>query len=416
MRIALIGAGIVGVTTAYELARDGHQVSVWEQHSAVAEEASFANTGLLSPSLLVPHSHGVWPDSSWLRRLRGPADIRLSRASLSDWRWLRQWGKRVPPATFASRLAGIHKLLQFSQTQLHATTSHLGLNHERSEGLLALLSSPEQAAQWKLRLEQIKAFGCNMKELSPEQARLIEPALAPNLPIHSAVHLLQDEVGNCRQFTQLLRDQAIELGVRFNMDTCVKRISASPQPTLHFADMAEPQSFDQIVVCAGAASQTLLQGLQKKVPLFKLHSYSVSSHLREPLNAPRSGVIDLENQICIVRMGARIRASGHAVMGSPTAAHRAQALKRLCSAMQTSFPGAISLHSAVQVWQGTSTMSPDGLPLLGATAAPGIWLNTGHGPNGWGMACGAARVLADVIAGKPTALPMEAFSPTRFSA
>ena len=202
MKIAIVGAGIIGVTTAYELASDGHEVTVFEQRSAAAEEASFATAGLLAPHLLSPWAV---PGFGHALRLMGPhATLRLSGGlSRANWAWLSRWRS----ATHASSApaAALERLAQYSQSRLQALAQRHELDFEASQGRLVLLRTEQERAQLQPALQVLRDSGVALREIDADVARQIEPGLSPEAPLAGAIHLPDARAGNCRLFAQLLR-------------------------------------------------------------------------------------------------------------------------------------------------------------------------------------------------------------------
>jgi D-amino-acid dehydrogenase len=409
MKIAVIGAGVVGICTAYELAQDGHAVSVYEGHGSVAEEASFACAGHVSPSLSHPLSFPPWPQASNWRALLKPAGIALGRAtSPGDLRWLARW--KTGSSNFLERFQTAQQLLAYSLARQLAISSQSDLAFDQSQGQLYLLRTDSDVQAAQERLATLKALGVAAQMLSNEQARALEPALGSDIPLQAALYFPNDAAGNCRQFAHALKDQAQALGVNFHFATTVTALSHTPQVLVHTSQGT--QSFEQIVVCTGAGAAPLLRPALKHVALTRVGSHSLSAQIREPLNAPRSAVVD--GQVCISRLGARIRVSGGAELGGSPLRKRAASTRLLYDTLQTHFPGAADFSRSMQLWSGSSLFSPDALPLLGPSGLPGIWLNLAHGHNGWGMACGAARILADQVLGKDPDLNTTLLHPGRF--
>jgi D-amino-acid dehydrogenase len=221
-------------------------------------------------------------------------------------------------------------------------------------------------------------------------------------------------LGNCRQFSHLLKDLLIEAGAEFHFSTPVIAIHSGPGVHLVTQDGAT-HCFDQIILCTGTGSAELQGAGCKKLPLARLWSHSVSAQIREPLNAPHSAVVDHHQRISISRMGSRIRVSGGAELGGVAGGSTAKTTRLLFHTLQSHFPGAADFSRSMQLWKGCSIFSPDALPLVGPSAKPGVWLNLGHGHNGWGMACGAARILADQIGGRPADIDATKLDPGRFN-
>ncbi len=403
MKIAIVGAGIIGVTTAYELARDGHEVTVFEQHSAAAEDASFATAGLLAPLLSTPWAlPGMAPPA----RLMGPqANVRLAQGfSRADLSWLWQWrraAKRGPgPAS------GLERLAQYSLARtLEIATAH-ELDFEASPGRLLLLRTEQDRATLQPVLQCLRDAGVAAQEIDAAAAQKIEPGLSPETPLSGAIHLPGAAAGNCRLFAQLLRQGTQASGVQFAFGTRVQRLATNPLGVVMGGEDT-PRRFDAVVLCAGMASAALLPALGLPLPMTAVHGYSISAPLREDTHAPRASVVDVQQQISITRLGLRVRVAGGAELGSAGAEHHAPTLQRLYRALTDWFPGGAQLSAGVQTWRGARTMLPDGAPVIGASGVPGLWLNTGHGTGGFALASGSARALADLVAQRSPEIPLD---------
>ena len=416
MKIAIVGAGIVGVTTAYELASDGHEVTVFEQRSAVAEEASFATAGLLAPHLPSPWAlPGFGPR---LRLMGAHATMRLaggiSRANVG---WLLRW-RRAARAGSAPA-ATVERLAQYSQARLKAIASQHELDFEAADGRLVLLRTEEDRARLEPTLQVLRDCGVGLREISAEVARQIEPGLSPEAPLAGVIHLPDAGAGNSRLFAQLLRHgiQAApgqqDSGVQFAFNTRVERILATPTGV---ALQGEPdvRRFDAVVLCAGTASAALLAALGLRLPMVAVHGYSVSAPLREATHAPRASVVDAAQQVAITRLGQRVRIAGGAELGGAAAEHHAPTLQRLYRTLNDWFPGGAQLSSGLQIWRGARPLLPDGAPVVGDSGIPGLWLNIGHGAGGWALACGCARAVADQIAGREPEVSLDGLGWRRF--
>ena len=420
MNIAIVGAGIIGVTTAYELAHDGHQVTVFEQRGAAAEEASFANAGVLAPGYVTPWAAPGMPWKVAKQLFAQHAAVRVGlplAAADIVWMW-RFWRACRLDAYLAHRVA-LQKLAFYSISRLHAITETHQLAYDRSDGYTVLLRSAKDAAMVQPSLQVLRDAGVPFTEMDEAATRTLEPALNPDTHFHGAVHLPQDEVGNCRQFALLLKDTARAMGVDFQFNTTVHHIDTSATGTVHISRSAAPSSgfasahapaanaaplealhFDAVVLCAGAASTALCRPLAIKLPIRPIYGYSVSAHVREPLNAPRSALMDERYKVAISRLGARVRVAGSAEIGGRVEAKRASALRTLYKVMHDWFPGAAVMSHGVQEWKGARPMLADRPPVVGASGLPGLWLNTGHGSSGWALSCGSARLLADAVSGR----------------
>jgi D-amino-acid dehydrogenase len=404
MRIAIVGAGIIGVTTAYELAADGHEVTVFERRSAAAEETSFANAGVVAPGYVTPWAAPAMPTkvARYLFSQHAPVKLALPLAG-ADLAWMWKWLRACRLETFLANRARMQRLAFYSRERLHHLTDELQLDYDRSPGYMVLLRSEADSKLIQPGLQVLRDAGVSFSEISSAQARLIEPALNPDTQFLGAVHLPADEVGNCRQFALLLKKEAEALGARFEFNANVAALDPSHPATLAVQGEPAPRHFDALVVCAGMASANLLRPVGIKIPLAAVYGYSISAPIREPLNAPRSALMDERYKVAISRLGNRVRVAGSAEIGGRPGVKRAASIQTLYKVLHDWFPGAAQLSNtgaSVQEWKGARPMLPDGPPVLGASGIPGLWLNLGHGSSGWALSCGSARILADQIAGR----------------
>lgn len=423
MRIAIIGAGIAGVTTAYECAADGHQVSVFERCGSVAAEGSFANSGLSAAALCLPLNPAGWPGIAGLGKFR--------------WGWQRWRAGRDKHQL--ERQGRLLKLALFGSTRLLHLRRSLQLDYERADGVLLLLRSERELQSAQAGLDLLTAQGLSAQTLTAEQCLSVEPGLNPDTRLHGGVHLSQGEVGNCRQFSHLMRIAAQRLGVQFRFHTTVRSLTpGTPASLVHeytpppdnlgepsrMSEAAEAnesgasgdtrpaamgsieERFDAIIICAGAGAAALLRTLKLKAALTTVHGYSITAPLRQleahPDLGPKAGVLDQQTQVSISRIGQRVRIAGGIAPGAASERFKDSTLALLHQAASDWFPGAM-VSSQVQRWQGSQALAADGLPLLGASGRDGIWLNLAQGSAsslGWPLACGAARALADQVAGR----------------
>jgi D-amino-acid dehydrogenase len=415
MKIAVIGAGIAGITCAYEFARDGHVVSVFEQASAAAVASSFANTGILSTSLTPHLSHPAWPNTKLLGQTGTPSHISLGRhVRLRDLRWLQKWKSKRSPEVFLDNLSNALHLTQFSQQHLSAIAADTKIEFERTDGQLLLIGSASELDSMSEKLAFLKNQGVIARQLSAEDVTKVEPAFKATSPLHCAIHFPGDSVGNCRQFALAAKKELQHMGVDFNFNAGLSGIGLNPGPSLHFHEGTVQKDYDHVVLCTGTGAQSLLNALHIRLPMAIIASYSLTARIREGLNAPKGAIHDRGSLTTIVRLGNRVRVSCGAELGSASEKHDAKTVQHLYHALQQSFPGAADYSSGVQVWKGTFGVMHDGLPVIGQSVLPGIWLNVGHGPNGWGMACGAARCIADAVCKRTSPISLDKFSPLRF--
>ena len=411
--VAVVGAGLAGVATAYELAALGCKVQVFERGGSVAEQASFAGSALLSPFL--------------------PGLNDAPTAPLA-WRW-RRWraGRRAGngPASLAA-------LSQLSLARTAELRQELGLDDEAATGLIVALVDAKRLAAAEAKLEDWRALGLAVELLDGEQARQREPGLNGEATLAGALALTPGGVGNARLFAQQLRHQAQRLGVGFRFHTTVRAITAEGAgltlrhaytppleaptrsaeireagDTVPQAPGVQDERFDAVVLCCGLEAAQLLG---QRLPLAAQLESSVTAPLRlleaHPDLGPKAGLIDPGRGLAVARIGQRVRVTGGVAM-TGAKAKRAPDFEALHRGLQHWFPGSV-LHQQVQQGQSRRAMAADGLPLLGASGRPGLWLNLSAG-GGWGLACGSAQVLAQQVAGQAPALDITPLGPQRLA-
>ena len=421
MKIAVIGAGIIGITTAYELALDGHEVTVFERRGAAAEEASFANAGVVAPGSVTPWAAPGMPGKVLGNLLSRHASVKLSLPlSGSDLAWMWKWWRACKLETYLSNRAQLQSLAFYSRARLHQLTADLQLEYDRSPGYTVLLRSEKDSRRVQPGLQLLRDAGVAFSEVNADAVRKIEPAINPDTEFLGGIHLPDDEVANCRQFALLLRDRARDLAVKFEFNTTVAYINKQQAASLLIAGESTPRQFDRIVMCAGLASATLLKPLGLKIPMAAVYGYSISAPIREALNAPRSGLMDERYKVAISRLGNRVRVAGSAEIGGSLGKHRASSIQTLYKVLYDWFPGAAKTSNngantgaSVQVWKGARPMLPDGPPIISDSGIPGLWLNLGHGSSGWALSCGSARALADLVSGRVAGIDMQGLSVKR---
>lgn len=416
MKIAVIGAGIIGVTTAYELGQDGHDVTVFERRGAAAEETSFANAGIIAPGYVTPWAAPGMPRKVLGQMLQRHTGIRISwPLSRDELAWMWRWYRACTLEQYLASRTHMRRLAFYSRERLHAIRGQLRLEYDRSDGYMVLLRTDRDRLLVQPSLQVLREAGVAFRLLEPEQARMVEPALNADTPFCAAIQLPDDEVGNCRQFALLLKNEAQRIGVVFRFNCRVEAIDSQATPALKIHGEAALTHFDAVVACAGVDSVFLLRPIGVRLPLVAVHGYSLSATIKEPLNAPRSAIMDEHYKVAIARLGNRVRVASGAEIGGYAARKGARSLRTLYKILQDWFPGAVSAHHGVQEWKGARPMLPDGPPVVGSSGRSGIWLNIGHGSSGWALSCGSARALADAIAGRSPDIDMQGFDLARLA-
>lgn len=418
MHVLVLGAGIIGVATAWFLREAGAEVTVLEAREGAGLETSFANGGHISPA------SGPWaaPDVpgkmlKWLGREDAPLLLRPWRWDPALWSWGARFLANCNAGSYAANAAVISALCRFSAEETGRLRQALAIADEASHaGTITLCTTPAEMASAEAKEKRLRAAGFEAQMLDPAGIAATEPALADAAPGYAGALFARDgETADAHLFTCALADAAAAMGVRFRWRVKVARLAvAGGSATGAVLEDGETVTADAVVLAAGSWSVQLAATAGVRVPVYPGKGYSATVPIAGRNGAPRMAVVDEHAKIYVARFGDRLRAAGTLELAgwdktpSPTrAAATVATLKRL-------FPEGGDFAQATH-WTGLRPMSPDGRPLLGRTPVRNLWLNTGHGPLGWTMGAGSGRLLAALMAGTPPPLDPAPYAPGRFS-
>jgi len=395
-KVAVIGAGIIGVTTAYELSLKGFKVTVFDKNQTCSEESSFANGGVISPGYITP-----WASPAIFKRLLQEqfakhASILMHFPSLETLSWLGKSIKASKSERYWRHRQAMQKLALMTQKRLKELVQSLGIEVEQSQGYNVIYRSERHLEMAKSSLPYLADLGIPFQILDKEGLLQKEPALESDTPFSGAIHFPEDQIANCRQFALALRDEAEKLGVVFEFKSNVEPLSADNPKRL--VVNSKPLFFDHVVVCSGIGSLKLLNQLSLPIPMTPVYGYSMTAIIKEPLDAPRCGILDEKYKVTISRQGNRIRVGGIMEFGGEPKAQSPKAIQTLYKVLEDWFPKATDMGQQIQVWKGARAMLPKGSPIVGQTPFDGLWLNLGHGSSGWATSCGSAQVLSGMMA------------------
>ncbi len=415
MHVAVIGAGIIGVTSAYYLRQRGFEVTVIERNPGVAQETSFANAGVIAPGCVAPWAQPGMP-SRVLRHLfaREAPVVFRPRFDLAQWRWLARWLGECRLERYRRNRARMQRLAFYSRDCLHALRQHHGIEYEQSQGYLQLFRTEAEFERAASARALLKEAGVPHALLNADECRRVEPALVEGTPLAGGVHLPQDETGNCAYFAKRLKEIGAAQGVRFRLGTAVEALETEGDRIARLRLGDGTLAVDAVVIAAGIDSARLVRPLGIRLPLYPVKGYSATAAITRPENAPMIAVMDETYKVAVTRMGNRLRIAGTAEIGSRKLALRDASLGTLLRVVRDWFPGAAAYGQA-RFWAGARPMLPEGAPLLGPTRIANLHLNVGHGSTGWAMACGSARVVADLLANSTPEIDLEGLTLERYS-
>ena len=412
-QIAVVGGGVVGVCTAFFLAEAGHEVVVIERHHNVAEEASFANAGVVSPGFATPWSVPSLK-KKFLSHLFKSATPVLVKSGMdrSLQRWLESWVAENEFERYRVNSLRMQRVAFYSREILKQLREYFQLEYEQTQGVLHLLRTEEDVKLSEAARELFSEHGVPCHLLDSEAARKIEPALGYRTELASALYMPQDEAGNCPLFTKQMRQIAQSMGVQFHFTSTVRTIDMiGNKVSLRIDD--DTFIADAVVLAAGVDSAQLLMQMGIHVPLYPVKGYSATASIKNFDEAPRSALLDESYKVAITRMGGRVRVAGTAELGSRTSDLHKTALRTLLKVGIDWFPNAANYNTAT-FWCGARPMLPDGPPLLGATPLRNVYVNIGHGSNGWAMAAGSGKVVADIVSERVPDIDMDGLTLSRY--
>lgn len=412
-QIAVIGGGVVGVCTAYFLAAAGHDVVVIERHQNVAQEASFANAGIVAPGYVAPWAAPGMPRKllSYLFRAEAPVTLKPS-LDRSLWRWMRRWLSECELERYRINKARMQRIAFYSRDILHQLRDYYEIDYEQTQGVLQLFRTEKDV---RMAAPAIALLGENEiphQTLDGDGARAIEPALSAHMPLAGGLYLPHDEAGNCPLFAKRLKQIAISMGVQFHFGSTVHAIEPESRGVGLRID-GERFSADAVIVAAGIDSAQLLKPLGIDLPLYPVRGYSATALIKNFDHAPLAALLDESYKVAITRLGNRIRIAGTAEIGARKPELLDRALRTLVKVGSDWFPDAANYVKA-NFWCSTRPMLPDGPPLLGPTPVRNVYLNIGHGSTGWAMAAGSGKVVADIVTGHAPEIDMDGLTMARY--
>ncbi len=398
MHVAVIGAGIIGVTTAHYLRAAGHEVTLIDRRDNVAQETSFANAGVIAPGYVTPWASPGMPGKVFrgLFQATSPVIFRPS-FDAAMWRWARAWLGECALDRYRANRLRMQRLAFYSKAQLHDLRERLAIDYDQHQGYLQLLRTRRDLALARPALDLLGEAGVAHEVVDAERCYAIEPGLARDTPLAAGVWLADDESGNCALFARRLKDRLAQSGVALRMGAAVRALDTAAAPRVVFDD-GGVLACDAIVVCAGVDSAGLLAPLGIHLPLFAIKGYSISMPIKHLDRAPQGALMDEHFKVAVTRLGMRMRVSGTAELSTGPLTIRPRALRTLWRVARDWF-GPAPDYTCPQLWIGARPMLPEGAPLLGPTQHRGLYLNLGHGSSGWAMACGSGKIVADLISG-----------------
>ncbi len=417
MKVLVLGSGVVGVTSAYYLAKAGHEVVVVDRQNEPGMETSFANAGQVSPGYSAPWAAPGIPVKAlkWLMMKHSPLvvwpllDPRL-------YAWVAQMLANCTEDAYRRNKGRMVRLAEYSRDVLSELRTETGIQYDqRTQGTLQLFRTQKQLDHVSDDTNVLDTYGVPYSVLDPAGCIAAEPALARVAQkFVGGLRLPGDETGDAHQFTQRLAKIAEGMGVVFHQGVSIESLRVEGGRVVDVLTSRGPMTADTYVVAMGSFSPALLRPHGIALPVYPVKGYSITIPITNETGAPVSTVMDETYKVAITRFQDRIRVGGTAELSGFSLSLRAPRRATLEKSVTDLFPEGGDVSKAT-FWTGLRPMTPDGTPIVGPTKFANLWTNTGHGTLGWTMACGSGRVLADMLSGRKADIDTQDLAASRYT-
>lgn len=421
MNVVVVGGGVVGMTTAYELNRRGHRVTVLERHGVAGNETSKGNAAQRSYAVVYPWADPamVFKALPWIFKQDGPLKLRVP-PSVETLRFMFATLRYAwSPGLFGFNRRAMLRLGSHSRERFLALEQELGLAFDGAhQGLLHLASTPEAMDHYRETHALLAELGIPSRLLTPAQVLEAEPGMVGDGPLYGALSYDTDGTGDCHLFSRELATVCEKKGVKIRYHVEAETLIADARNVTAIAlrtddGALETLDVDAVVVSAGCWSNHLVAPLGLELPIYPVKGYSLTVALKDPGRAPTSTIHDDNFKVVSTRLGNRLRATGFVELNDFNRDIPGARLATIRKSVESRFPGCADLQSA-ETWTGFRPMTPDGPAIIGRGPRDNLYLNTGHGTFGWTLSAGSADVIAQVIDGEQPAVCLDAFRPGRF--
>ncbi|MCO5785966.1 D-amino acid dehydrogenase [Pseudomonas sp. G11-1] len=416
MRILILGSGVVGTTSAYYLAREGFEVTVIDRQSGVAEETSHANAGQISPGYASPWAAPGVPLKAikWMLQKHAPLSIKPT-GDINQYLFMARMLRNCTAARYAVNKERMVRLSEYSRDCMDELRAETGIQYEgRQRGTTQLFRTQAQLDSAAKDIAVLEQMGVPYELLDRNTLASAEPALAKVAhKLSGGLRLPNDQTGDCLMFTRRIAEMARELGVEFRFNQNIERLDYAGDRLNGVWVDGKLETADSYVMALGSYSPHMLAPLGITAPIYPLKGYSITVPVTNSDMAPVSTMLDETYKVAITRFDNRIRVGGMAEIRGydlKIDPRKGQTLKMI---VEDLFPEGADT-STIDLWTGLRPATPDGTPIIGKTRYRNLFLNTGHGTLGWTMSCGSARLLADMMAKKPSAISTAGFDISRY--
>jgi len=416
VKIVILGSGVIGVTSAYFLAKAGHEVVVLDRQAGPALETSFANAGEISPGYASPWAAPGVPLKAmrWLLATHAPLIIR-PRPDPAMAAWVLQMLANCTPGRYATNKARMVRIAEYSRDVLKALRADTGIAYdERMQGTLQVFRKQVQVDHAQSDIAVLRDYGVAFEMLDAEGCVRAEPGLAgARDKLAGGLRLPGDETGDCFLFTTRLTEMAKGLGVEFRFNTTIDGIVTDKGAVTGVATSGGLVTGDRYVLAMGSFSSVIGRTIGLDLPIYPVKGYSITVPIAQEAKAPVSTILDETYKVAITRLGSRIRVGGMAELSGYNLDRAPARRETLEHVLGDLFAGAGK--GTASFWTGMRPMTPDSTPIVGPSKLDNLYVNSGHGTLGWTMACGSAKVIADLISGTKPDIEVSDLGPARYA-
>ncbi|MBE28867.1 D-amino acid dehydrogenase small subunit [bacterium] len=418
MKVVVLGAGIIGTTSAYFLAKQGHEVTVIDRQDSVSMETSHANAGCLSYGFTSPWASPGLPFSvlKWALTGRSPLIINPN-ISIETIKFLYRMYKNCNSQSYEINKSRMLRVANYSQKALLEIETDFDFFYEqKKQGSLQLFWDSKEIDKTKKDIAILDKFNIKSQLLSTEDCIKIEPGLQyVKNKLVGGIQFMDDFTGNCYLFSNEVYKKCVEMGVNFKFNTEIKSLKVNNDKIISVLTDKDEFTADSYSVSLGSYSTKILSKIGIDIPIYPIKGYSITLPVLSNEDAPQSTIMDEKNKIAITRLGDRIRVAGMAHLTDFDKSLRVKSLDSLMSGLDLLFPKSYVSSKETNFWTGFRPSTPDGTPIIGPTPYNNLFLNTGHGTLGWTMSAGSGKLLANIISGKESGISSEGIDMSRYS-
>lgn len=418
MKVVVMGAGVIGVTTAYYLAKQGAEVTVLERQPGPGLETSYANAGELSYGMTSPWAAPGIPMKAvkWMFMKRRPLFI-WPLISPTMWKWGADMLRNCNDESYRINKGRMVRISNYSRDVMPELIDETGIEYDgREQGTLQLFRTEKQLKDSKADQDILTEYDSPFEVLDVDGCIRAEPALADvRGKFVGGLRLTADRTGDCLAFTTKLAEKCVEMGVDFKYGQNIRAIAVENGRVAGIdTEIADRVTADAYVSALGSYGSTLLNPIGIRLPVYPVKGYSVTLPVTDDAFAPQSTIMDETHKVAITRLGDRIRVAGTAEIAGYSNRLGPHATDTVRHVISDLFPKGGDIAQA-EGWTGLRPMTPDGTPVLGPSRYDNLFLNTGHGTLGWTMACGSGRAVADVVLGKTPEISFDGLTVERYA-